>query len=277
MRDGTASRTAMMVAAARAAHLAVDGEPAILRDDVVAALLGDAADELVGYHRAHGDHVVLWGTRALGVTRSRFVEDRIAASGVEQYVLLGAGLDTFAFRNSDVRVFEVDHPDTQAWKRELISTAGLAVPEGLEFVPLDLERGGLAERLAAAGFDPRRRTLVGWLGVSVYLSRATVETTVRAVAGLGAELVMDYMVPPGLRDGIGREYGAFADQAVVESGEPYRTFLTPDEAEALVAECGMRTRAHVGMEDAVPAGTWRRDDVLRPFVFSRILDATALT
>ncbi|MEV5574867.1 class I SAM-dependent methyltransferase [Spirillospora sp. NPDC052269] len=276
MRDGTASRTAMMVAGARAAHLVVDGEPVILRDDVAAVLLGDAADGLVGYHREHGGHIVLWGTRALGVTRGRFVEDRIAAAGVEQYVVLGAGLDSFAFRNSGVRIFEVDHPDTQAWKRELISAAGLAVPEGLEFVPVDLEGGGLAEGLAAAGFEAGRRTLVGWLGVSVYLSRESVVATVREVAGLGAELVMDYMVPPGLRDGIGREYGAIADRVVAESGEPARTFLTPDEAEALVTGCGMGVRAHVGMEDAVPPETWRRDDALRPFVFSRILDATAL-
>lgn len=276
MRGGVGSRTAMMVAGARAAHLVVDGEPAILRDDVAAVLLGDAADELVGYHREQGGHVVLWGTRALGVTRGRFVEDRVAASGVEQYVVLGAGLDSFAFRNPGVRVFEVDHPDTQRWKRELISASGLAEPEGLEFVPLDLESGGLSEGLAAAGFDAGRPTLVGWLGVSVYLSREAVVATVREVAGLGAELVMDYMVPPELRDEVGREYGAFADRVVVESGEPYRTFLTPDEAEALVAGCGMEVRAHVGMEGSVPSALWRRDDALRPFAFSRILDATAI-
>ncbi|WP_158588112.1 class I SAM-dependent methyltransferase [Actinomadura logoneensis] len=277
MLDGTASRTAMMVAAARAAHLVVDGRPVILRDDVAGRLLGDAADDLVGYHRQHGSHVVLWGTRALGVTRGRFVEDRIAASGVAQYVVLGAGLDSFAFRNPGVRVFEVDHPDTQAWKRESISAAGLSVPDGLEFVPLDLEGGGLAGALAAAGFEPGRPALVGWLGVSVYLARATVEATVREVAGLGAELVMDYMVPPEARDGVGREYGEFADRVVAESGEPYRTFLEPDEAEALVARCGMEVRAHVGMEDAVPPEMWRRGGVLRPFVFSRILHATALS
>jgi O-methyltransferase involved in polyketide biosynthesis len=113
--------------------------------------------------------------------------------------------------------------------------------------------------------------------VSVYLSWETVEATVREIAGLGAEMVMDHMVPPAMRDEVGRGYGEIADRVVVESGEPYRTFLAPAEAEALVARCGMRVLAHVAMEDAVPAAMWRRDDVLRPFVFSRILHATALT
>ncbi|MFC4910272.1 class I SAM-dependent methyltransferase [Actinomadura gamaensis] len=277
MVDGVGSRTAMMVAAGRAAHLVVDSGPVILRDDVAGVLLGDAAEEMVGYHRVRGDHVVLWGTRALGVTRGRFVEDRIAAAGVEQYVVLGAGLDSFAFRKTGIRVFEVDRPETQAWKRSLVSAAGLGVPEGLEFVPVDFEAGGLTEGLRAAGFDPRRRTLVGWLGVTVYLSRDAIEAVVREVRRLGAELVMDYMVPPEMRDEVGRAYGEIADRAVVESGEPYRTFLTPGEAEDLVRECGFEVRSHVRMEGAVPAPVWRRDDVLRPFVFSRFLDATALS
>src|SRR5690242_16881590 len=107
----------MTAAAARAAHLIVDDAPPIFADSLAYQLLGDAAESFVGYHRTHGDHPVLVGARAAVTTRSRYTEDRLAASGLTQYVILGAGLDSFAYRSSSpIRVFEVDHPDTQQWK-----------------------------------------------------------------------------------------------------------------------------------------------------------------
>lgn len=135
------------------------------------------------YHRASGDHVVLAGTRAQVTVRSRYTEERLAAlvrEGLTQYVLLGAGLDTFAYRSplaGRLRVFEVDHPATQRWKQDLLDAAGIAPrspePHGLAYVPVDFESGSLVERLAGAGFDPAKPALLSWLGVSMYLQPAS--------------------------------------------------------------------------------------------------------
>src|SRR5690349_5607564 len=127
------STTALTAAAARAAHLLVDGEPVIHADPLAERLLGRRADELLGYHRRHGDHPVLAGARTTVVTRSRFTEDRLAravANGTRQYVVLGAGLDSFAFRSPwpDLHVYEVDHPATQAWKRAATAEAAIHEP-----------------------------------------------------------------------------------------------------------------------------------------------------
>jgi methyltransferase (TIGR00027 family) len=128
-KDDEPSQTALTAVAARAAHLVVDGSPKIFTDSLAAALLLDRADELLAYHRTHGGHPVLSGARTQVVTRSRYTEDRLAESvqrGAGQYVILGAGLDSFAYRSAlaaRVRVFEVDHPATQAWKRWAVSRA----------------------------------------------------------------------------------------------------------------------------------------------------------
>src|SRR4051812_31075022 len=126
------SRSALMAAAARAAHLLVDSPPVIFADTLAYAMLGPRAEELLSYHRNHGSHLVLAGARAAVLTRSRYTEDRVA--GFPQYVVLGAGLDTYAARTPGRRVFEVDHPDTQSWKR------AVGVPSTAVHVPVDLEK-----------------------------------------------------------------------------------------------------------------------------------------
>ena len=134
----------MMAAAARAAHLIVDKPPVIFADTCAGAVLGEHAEELVGYHRKHGNHLILAAARGQVICRSRFAEDRLAAAaanGVRQYLILGAGLDTFGYRSPlapAVRVFEVDHPATQGWKQSALAAAGLDVPPGVVFVPADL-------------------------------------------------------------------------------------------------------------------------------------------
>ena len=164
MQDRQPSQTALAAAAAWAAHLVVDREPLIFRDPVAADLIGEPGAEMVGYHRRSGDHIVLAGTRAQVTVRSRYTERRLAEladQGLDQYVILGAGLDSFAYRSplaGRLRVFEVDHPATQRWKRDLLDAARLAPPEGLAFVAMDLETERLGERLAAEGSTrPGRR------------------------------------------------------------------------------------------------------------------------
>jgi methyltransferase (TIGR00027 family) len=275
------SQTALMAAAARAAHLIVDHEPVIFADELAAVLLGDQADELISYHRAHGTHLVLSCARAQVLCRSRFTEDHLATcvrAGLTQYVILGAGLDSFAYRSAPgpVRVFEVDHPATQRWKRAHLASAGITVPDTVSFAALDFERDSLASRLAQAGFDPSRPALVSWLGVTMYLTQAAIGQTIAEISGFapGTQLVTDYMLPAGLRDDTGDAYAALVAPAAAERGEPWLTFLAPDDMSALLAGHGFGAVEHVRQRDAVPAALWDRADSLRPADLSVLVRAT---
>jgi methyltransferase (TIGR00027 family) len=259
----------MTAAAARAAHLIVDNEPLIFADPLAYQLLGTAAEELVGYHRAHGAHPVLAGARAAVTTRSRYTEDRLAAAvrrGVTQYVILGAGLDSYAYRSPHgIRVFEVDHPDTQRWKRGLLAEAGIAVPDTVTFTPLDLETEALADRLARHGFDPASPALVSWLGVTMYLTRDAIGETLAVVGGMapGTEIVVDHMLPEHLRDAAGQSYVDIVAPVAAGHGEPWLTFLDPDELAMIMRRCGLEPVEHVAQRDAVPGELWERRDALR--------------
>jgi methyltransferase (TIGR00027 family) len=289
--EGEPSQTALTAAAARAAHLIVDGEPPIFADTLAYRLLGERAEEFVGYHRAHGGHPVLSGARAAVTTRARFTEDRLAeavgragsgagsgAGGITQYVILGAGLDSFAYRSElagRVRVFEVDHPATQRWKRRSLAAAGIAVPDAVTFVPFDLETGALADRLRDGGFDPARPALVGWLGVTMYL---TVEAIGRTLAGIGGfapgtEVVVDYLLPAHLRDAAGRAYADAVMPVAAQRGEPWLAFLEPGEMAALLRRHGFAPIADVGQVEAVAPALWRRSDAVRPAELARLAHA----
>jgi methyltransferase (TIGR00027 family) len=281
MDDRQPSQTALAAAAARAAHLVVDTEPLLFRDPVAADLIGEPGAEMVGYHRRSGDHIVLAGTRTQVTVRSRWAEQRLtalAADGLAQYVVLGAGLDTFAYRSplaGRLRVFEVDHPATQRWKRDLLAAARITPPEGLSFVGVDLETEPLADRLAAEGFDPSAPTLVSWLGVSMYLTAEGVAATLAAVGGLaaGGELLMEYALPPELRDEGGAVYAGFALPVAADRGEPWLSFFTPGELAELLEANGLRVADQVDQRDAVPAALWRRSDALRPLDLCRLVRA----
>jgi methyltransferase (TIGR00027 family) len=278
------SQTALTAAAARAAHLVVDDEPVIFTDDLAATLLGDRADEFIGYHRAHGTHLVLSSARAQVLCRSRFTEDLLAAcvrDGVTQYVILGAGLDSFAYRTARAtdgpdRVFEVDHPGTQQWKREHLAAAGIAVPGRVSFVPADFERDSLAGRLGQAGFDPARPAVVSWLGVTVYLTEAAISRTLAEIGGFapGTQVVTDYMLPAALRDEAGATYAGLVAPAAAERGEPWLTFFAPGDMTALLEAHGFGAVDHVRQRDWVPAALWDRTDSLRPAGLSVLARAT---
>ncbi|GGK65886.1 S-adenosyl-L-methionine-dependent methyltransferase [Planomonospora parontospora subsp. parontospora] len=281
MYEAQPSQTAMMAAAARAAHLVVDQEPFIFRDTEAASLLGPLAEEIIGYHRAYGDHLILAGTRAQVTARSHYTERRLAElarGGLEQYVVLGAGLDTFAQRSGPagrVAVFEVDHPATQQWKRGLFSAAGIDRAEGT-FVPVDFETGDPVTGLVSAGFDPSRPALVSWLGVSMYLTRDAIEATLAAVGRFapGTELVMEYALPPALRDERGGAYADFALPAAAERGEPWLSFFAPGDLSAALDRHGLATAGHVRQADSVDPALWRRSDALRPADLCRLVRAT---
>ncbi|HEY2242567.1 MAG TPA: SAM-dependent methyltransferase [Streptosporangiaceae bacterium] len=270
--------TAMTAAAARAAHLLVDDEPRIFDDSLAATVLGDQAEPLIGYHRQHGRHEVLAGARVMVTTRSRYTEDRLAAAiarGVTQYVLLGAGLDTFAWRSplaAQVRVIEVDQPGTQRWKRDRLASAGLRAGGEVEFAAVDLAGGSLDAALTRAGLDPSRPALVSWLGVIMYLDRDAVTGTLAALSRCapGTELVAEYLVPDDLQDDQGRTYTRLVAPAAAEQGEPWRTFLSPEDMSALLAEHGFAPLADVSQREVAGRELRDRTDGLRPSSLSRL-------
>ena len=277
--NGQPSLTALTAAAARAAHLIVDTEPVIFADTLAQAMLGERAEELISYHRAHGTHPVLAGARAQVTCRSRYAEDRLVDAtgrGIGQYVLLGAGLDSFAYRSplaGQVRVFEVDHPATQEYKRRVREVAeGGGRVGGVRFVAVDFGRDSLGEALGRAGFDTEQPALVSWLGVTMYLDESAIEATVAVLGAFapGSEVVVDYMLPAGMRDAAGQMYADLVGQAAAEWGEPWRSVFAPGAMAALLARHGFGPARDVGQRDMIPAAAWDRSDALRPAELFRI-------
>jgi methyltransferase (TIGR00027 family) len=270
---GQPSRSALTAAAARAAHLIVDDQPTIFADTLAAALLGERAEELIAYHERHGTHPVLVGARVQVTCRGRYAQDALARAvraGVTQYVLLGAGLDSFAYRDGPlagrVRVFEVDHPASQEFKRAALAAARVEVPDSVRYVPADLARDPLIQCLAAAGFDAAAPAVIAWLGVTMYLTAQAVAETLAAVAGLapGTELIADYLLPEDARDEAGALYGALVAQASAEQGEPWRSYFTPDQMADLAGRAGFGAVRAVSQRDTIPAALWQRADSLCP-------------
>ncbi|MFJ9678869.1 class I SAM-dependent methyltransferase [Streptomyces sp. NPDC101194] len=281
MNAKNSNGTALMAAAARAAHLVVDRPPLIFSDPLAKLLLGSEAGELLGYHRLHGDRPVLAAARAQTICRSRYAEDRALRafdSGMRQCVVLGAGLDTFAHRSGStehVRFFEVDRPDAQRTKRERLAAAGIPVPGRVTYVPLDFERDSLAEGLHAHGFDGAEPSVVLWLGVSMYLGADAVAGTLAATGSfaVGTELVMDYLLPAEMRDAAAQQYVDAVALFAAEQGEPWQTFFTPGGLAALLSDCGFDVVESVRQHEMLDATLWDRQDALAPIDLSRVVHA----
>ncbi|HET6340069.1 MAG TPA: class I SAM-dependent methyltransferase [Polyangiales bacterium] len=262
--------TAVRVALWRALHLEVDSPPHVFEDKVGLQLA--APDE--GWRSRPDMSPFTRPFRASIVARARFIEDLVteqAARGVGQYVILGAGLDTFAQRRPELAarlcVFEIDRPSAQAWKRQRLVELGLGVPTFLRLVPVDFEAGDAWwERLAASGFDSTRPAVVASTGVSMYLTKEAIATTLRQVAALapGSALAMSFMLPielvdPEVRPGIER-----AAEGARASGTPFLSFFTPTEMLTLARDAGFKEVQHVSaatLGDRYFAG---RADGLRP-------------
>lgn len=228
------STTAHRVAQRRAAHQVWDN-PRVL-DDPVALKIIDVEEAAKIEQSRPSEPPLERYLRAFIVARSRYAEDQLARAvsrGAKQYVILGAGLDTFAYRNPfpDLRVFEVDHPATQAWKRERLKPAGIASPDSVTFVPVDFERETLAHGLEQAGFVATQPAFFSWLGVTPYLATETVLATLRWLIAICAEngVVFDYAVPRSKLDpSYWPGFDALASR-VAAVGEPFVGFLDPAE------------------------------------------------
>jgi methyltransferase (TIGR00027 family) len=235
-----ASRTARGAAAHRAIHQLIEGG-AIFRDPYAVAILGEDPAELEREAREEPQRAPL---RYLVVSRSRLAEDRLAAAvarGLRQAVVLGAGLDTLALRNphrdAGLKVYEVDHPLTQAWKRERLAAAGLADAE-LHFTPVDFERQDFMAELGKSGFDREAPAFFLWLGVVPYLSRAAIEATLAAMARGPAEVVFDYGEPPEAFDAARRAWLETFLAHLAALGEPLLSHFHPAAAAALLRQAG---------------------------------------
>ncbi len=245
MIEGRRSRTAERVALRRAAHQLYD-RPLIFEDPLALPILSEESAKRIRSETAEDDSNP-WarGLRLFVAVRSRFAEEQLAKAveqGVRQYVLLGAGLDTFAYRNpfAELRVFEVDHPDTQVWKRERVQHAGIAIPESMRFAPVDFERDTLAHGLEKAGFRRDEPAFFSWLGVVPYLTRDAAFATLRLIAAMprGSGVVFDYAIPRELMgEPERRAFDALAER-VARAGEPFRLFFAPEELEAELRDLG---------------------------------------
>lgn len=257
MQPGHPSRTALGAAAHRAAHQALEGGR-IFADPLALQILGADADAAVRRAAADPSRRRL---RLFIAVRTRFAEEALAralARGVRQVVVLGAGLDTYAYRNAapvGTRIFEVDHPATQSWKRGLLAEAGIALPPSLTFVPVDFERGRLADALALAGHDPQQRTFFTWLGVVPYLTEQAVLATLGYIAGLpgGAEVAFDYANPrqAAPQNEHSSEHEALAAR-VANAGEPFRSWFRTEPLRQALAGLGFAQIEDLG-PDAIRA------------------------
>jgi methyltransferase (TIGR00027 family) len=266
-----ADSTAVRVALWRALHVEVDSPPHVFEDTMGLRLA--APDD--GWRLRPDMHAE--GTRpfrASIVARARFLEDLVAdeaGRSVDQYVLLGAGLDTFAQRRpelaSRLRVFEIDRPGPQEWKRRRLVELGLGIPDWLRFVPVDFEAGASwRDRLTAEGFAADKPAVVASTGVSMYLTREANVDTLRQVARLaaGSTLAMSFLVPLELADADAREGLERAAKGARASGTPFLSFFEPEEIVRLAREAGFREVRHVSASALTQRYFADRTDGLRP-------------
>ncbi len=244
MREAGPSRTAIAVAIHRALHQSLDAPP-IFPDPLATRIIGPKARAAMAEGRV-GRTAFASILRTVLAVRARVAEDELAdavSAGVRQYVVLGAGLDTFGLRNTDpsLAVFEVDHPNTQAWKRSRIAEEGLAIPPTLRFVAMDFTKDDLALELRRAGLRSDLPAFFSWLGVVQYLEPAAIKATLRtAAAGAGSTggIAFDFIAPPGRWHLLHRFILWRRARRVARLGEPFRAPLAPADAEQWLREAG---------------------------------------
>jgi len=282
MNKDRPSETAWKVAMRRAAHQVLD-HPAVYRDPLALRMVGMGDEPASSASGSWREQTPLERPlRAFLAARSRYAEDVLHTAvdrGVRQFVILGAGLDTFAYRNpypeTLLHVFEVDHPSTQEWKQIHLRETGIPVPGTLSYTAVDFETGTLEEGLFRTGFDGRTGTLFSWLGVTVYLSREAITDTLRFVASLpaGSGIVFDYMVPPSLLTATARRGFDLLAHRVASAGEPFRTFFDPPSLQESLRGMGFGGIEDLGPEELNERYFRKRADGLRVGSLAHVLYA----
>lgn len=270
----------MLTAMARGLHREWHARPWILDDPYGLPLVGPGWRNFWAVYQALvPPHLFELAIGAV-LVRSRYAEDRLEAGGFSQYVMLGAGLDSFAWRRPDllreVTLFEVDHPSTQAWKRERVAALCLPESERHVFAPADFETEDVRDVLDRAGFDWGKPTLFSWLGVVMYLTRDAIATTLRTLAGAGpgSGIVLTYLSAPEYMDEDSLTLFNTMEPLVAQMGEPFQEGFAPVEVEALVRDCGHVVDENVSPEALMARYFADRKDGLRPYTLERILSTS---
>jgi len=249
--DNTAVRTALW----RALHVMIDAEPHIIEDEIGLRLAAPKDDWRL---RPEMDAEFTKRLRASMVARARFIEDLIVEQserGIEQYVILGAGLDTFAQRRpelaSKLQIYEIDQPDTQTWKRRRLIELGYGVPDRLHFVSVDFETSPWPEKLSDAGFDIAKPAVIVCTGVTLYLTKDAVAATLKEIAkfAAGSTLAMTYYLPIDLMDEEDRPLQLIAEKGANAAGTPFISFFTPAEMLETAREAGFKKVENVSKDD----------------------------
>ncbi|KUZ86903.1 hypothetical protein WI40_30930 [Burkholderia ubonensis] len=272
--------SAQRVATLRAVHQLLDN-PLILEDRLALKILGGANEAAVRSNSDHYDDPLSKGLRMSVAVRSRYAEDewrKAARNGVSQYVILGAGLDTYAYREHHQarRIFEVDLPATQQWKRECLSAADIEIPASLTYVPMDFEHDTLARALSEAGFRKDAPAFFSWLGVSVYLEEEAILETLRFIASCaaGSAVVFDYVVTPSLLPPMERLGMELVRAKVAENGEPWKSFFDPASLADKIRSLGFSEANNVSPENLNNIYLTGRKDGFRMGGSSRLMHAT---
>lgn len=279
MMQTQASRTAVFAAIGRGLHRERHAQPWVLDDPHALALVGPAwSDIYATLLPAFGEAVI---DEAIGFVcaRSRYAEDRLAAGRFTQYVILGAGLDSFAWRRPDLgslRVFEVDHPASQAAKRERLEALALAAGDRHVFAPIDFETETLRDGLDAVGLDWSQPTLFSCLGVLAYLTAEAIATMLRTVAcaAPGSELVASYAVTAEYLDANGEAFLDTLSRLAAESGEGIQSFHAPSDIERVLEDCGLKLAEDLSREALHQRYFADRDDELTPYTTERLIIAS---
>jgi methyltransferase (TIGR00027 family) len=265
------SRTAWRVALRRAVHQVTD-RPTVLDDPIAIPILGPRGGAELDAEIAKSGHSFSRSMRAFVAVRSRYAEDELGKAverGVKQYVVLGAGLDTFSFRNLyahlGLHVFEVDHPATQGWKRQLLEAANIAIPRETTLVGVDFERQQLRDELQSAGFRSTEGAFFSWLGVAPYLTEMAFQNTLAFIASIQPQsgVVFDYGVARSALTFMERMALDALSSRVAAAGEPFRLFFEPRELSKLLRQIGFRHIEDLGAEQINERYFARRSDGLR--------------
>jgi len=269
----------MFAAVSRGLFRLETASPWVLDDVLALVLVGPVWQELRDRYDPLFPGPGLREARAAVCTRSRYAEDRLAAGAFTQYVILGAGLDSFAWRRPDLlgslTVFEVDHPASQAWKLERARELGLPLSDAQVFVPADFEAGPVQGALGAAGFDWGRPAMFCWTGVAPYLTASAIESTLRAIAAAapGSEVVFSYRPQDAVLDDVGTEYARIYTRIAAAVGEPLQPGWSVPEIEALIRACGLKVVDHPARADLQRRYFAGRADGLRPYAFETLVAA----
>ncbi|MEU6748481.1 class I SAM-dependent methyltransferase [Spirillospora sp. NPDC046719] len=280
--DSAPSRTAMFAAVSRGLFRLETASPWVLDDVLALVLVGPVWRELRDRFDPVFPGPVRRESRTAVCTRSRYAEDRLAAGAFTQYVILGAGLDSFAWRRPDLlgslTVFEVDHPASQAWKLQRVTELGLPLSDSQVFVPVDFEAQPVRDVLGAAGFDWARPAMFCWTGVAPYLTAQAIESMLRTIAAAapGSEVVFSYRAEDCVLDDVGTQFARIYTPIAASAGEPLQPGWPVIEIERLISRCGLKVVDHPARADLQQRYFADRTDGLLPYTFETLVAARVI-